>query len=364
MPEKIVRFNKLAKPPSTTAKSLHGRPTIRDVARLAGVGVGSVSRVVNNHAGVKPKTREAIERIIAEIGFEPDSIAGSMRRITTHTVGCVIRDFNLPGFAEFINAAEAVFRAAGYTMLLANTDGRKDSEMSLLKVLSQRRTDGVLMTLSDETDQELIDTLNRLKMKVVLINRDVASTHDRLLIDHQSGMIQATKYLCSLGHRRIALLTSEVKIYPGRNRIAGFTAALEEMGRSLARNPVRTGVTTSDSAFLETAALLSGKNPPTAIIVGGRALLSGTIRAIRNIGLKVGPDVSLITDSDSELAELMTPSITAVRWDLEDWGRTAARMLLERLKQSPVAEPRRIVIATELVVRDSCMPVRSMRARA
>jgi LacI family transcriptional regulator len=352
----------VAKPRSKQATTLHGKPTIRDVARLAGVGVGSVSRVVNKHAAVKPKTREAIERIIAEIGYEPDSIAGSMRRVTTNTVGCIIRDFNLPGFAEFINAAEAVFRSAGYTMLLANTDGRKDFEISLLKTLSQRRTDGVLMTLSDETDQELIETLNRLKMKVILINRDVDSIHDRLLIDHQSGIIQATKYLCSLGHRRIALLTSEEKIYPGRNRIAGFTAALEQSGLPSNRNPVRTGVTSSESAFLETAALLSGKNPPTAIIVGGRALLTGAIRAIRNVGLQIGPDVSLITDSDSELAELTTPSITAVRWDLKEWGRTAAQMLLERLKQGADMEPRRIVINTELVVRDSCMAVRSRRA--
>ncbi len=353
----------MAKPRSTRTKEVIDKPTIRDVARLAGVGVGSVSRVVNKHAAVKPKTREAIERVIAEIGYEPDTIAGSMRRETTHTVGCVIRDFNLPGFADFINAAEAVFKTAGYTMLLANTDGRKDFEISLLRVLSQRRTDGVLMTLSDETDQELIDTLNRLKMKVVLINRDIETKHDRLLIDHQSGIMQATKYLCSLGHRRIALLTSEARIYPGRSRIAGFTAALKQSGLTLAKNPVRTGVTSPESAFLETAALLSEKNPPTAIIVGGRALLTGAIRAIRNIGLDIGPDVSLITDSDSDFAELTTPSITAIRWDLQEWGRTAAQMLLERLKQGVNSEPRRVVIGTELVVRDSCMPVRSMRPR-
>ena len=354
----------MAKVRSSRAKVTNEKPTIRDVARLAGVGVGSVSRVVNKHAAVKPKTREAIERIIAEIGYEPDTIAGSMRRQTTHTVGCVIRDFNLPGFADFINSAEAVFKAAGYTMLLANTDGRKDFEMSLLRLLSQRRTDGVLMTLSDETDQELIETLNKLKMKVVLINRDVETIHDRLLIDHHNGIIQATKYLSSLGHCKIALMTSETKIYPGRSRITGFTAALEQAGLSVAESTIRTGISSPENAFLETSAVLSGKNPPTAIIVGGRALLTGTIRAIRTMGLEIGPDVSLITDSDSDFAELAHPSITAIRWDLEEWGRTAAQMLIGRIKHTAASEPRRVIIKTELVVRDSCLPISAMRTRS
>ena len=348
----------MAKVRSKRATTLHNKPTIRDVARLAGVGVGSVSRVVNKHASVKPKTREAIERIIAEIGYEPDSIAGSMRRVTTHTVGCVIRDFNLPGFAEFLNSAESVFRAAGYTMLLANTEDRKDLEISLLKTLSQRRTDGILMTLSDETDPELMAALDRSKMKVVFINRDMDSKHDRLLLDHRNGMIQAIKYLLSLGHRQIALITSEANIYPGRSRISGYQAALKQAKITVDRNLIRSGITNINNAFREVSSLLSEKEPPTAIVVGGRSLLVGALRAIRNLGLRIGPDVSLITDSDSELAELTTPAITAVKWDLKEWGQTAAQMLIERLKQGTNTEPRRIVISTELVVRDSCAPVR------
>jgi LacI family transcriptional regulator len=348
----------MAKVRSKPAATLHNKPTIRDVARLAGVGVGSVSRVVNKYSSVKPKTREAIERIIAQIGYEPDSIAGSMRRVTTHTVGCVIRDFNLPGFAEFLNTAESVFKSAGYTMLLANTEDQKNLEISLLKTLSQRRTDGILMTLSDESDPDLIDALNRSKMKIVFINRDVESKHDRLLLDHRNGIIQAMKYLLSLGHRHIALITSESNIYPGRSRINGYQAALRQAKLSVDKRLIRSGVTTVNNAFREVSMLLSEKDRPTAIVVGGRALLVGALRAIRNLGLRVGPDVSLITDGDSELAELTNPAITAVKWDLKEWGRTAAQMLIERLKQDATAEPRRIMIATELVVRDSCMPVR------
>ncbi len=95
--------------PTKTKKvaSISKKPTIRDVARLAGVGVGSVSRVLNKSTSVKPKIRQTVERVIADIGFEPDRIAGSMRRLETYTVGCVIRDFNLPGFSEFLLAAES-----------------------------------------------------------------------------------------------------------------------------------------------------------------------------------------------------------------------------------------------------------------
>ena len=354
----------MAKPRPKKTASIPEKPTIRDVARLAGVGLGSVSRVLNKSASVKPKTRRAVERVIAEIGYEPDRIAGSMRRLRTHTVGCVIRGFNTPGFSEFLHAAESVFKDAGYIMLLANTEDRKDLEISLLKSLSQRRTDGILITVSNEDDPELFEALRRSNMKVVLINRDPPTTHDRLLVDHRNGIVQATKYLLSLGHRDIALLTSSPDIYPGRSRIEGFLYAMKQANVVAKKKLLRTETSTVDDAFRETAALLTSEHPPTALIVAGRALLPGAIRAIQNLGLKIGPDLSLISDSDSEFAALTSPAITAVRWDLQQWGRSAAQMLLDRLKDGPDPETRRVVLNAELVLRDSCMPLNPKRRSA
>ena len=351
----------MAKARSKKVASVSKKPTIRDVARLAGVGVGSVSRVLNKSTSVKAKTRQRVERVIADIGFEPDRIAGSMRRLETFTVGCVIRDFNLPGFSEFLRAAESTFKTAGYTMLLANTEDRKDQEISLLRTLSQRRTDGIIMTVSSEEDPELLDALNHSNMKIVLINRDPKSKQDRLLVDHRNGIVQATKYLLSLGHRDIALLTSSADIYPGRSRIEGFISAMKQSNLPAKKKFIRAGISTVDEAFRETAALLTAEYPPTALIVAGRALLTGAIRAIHNLGLKIGPDLSLISDSDSDFAALTTPAITAVRWDLQQWGRSAAQMLLDRLKGGSHAETRRVILHAELVLRDSCMALKSNR---
>jgi len=329
------------------------RPTIRQVAQRAGVAIGTVSRVLNKHPTVEPSIRRLVERTIEELGYQPDAVAGSMRRTKTQTIGCAIRDFDLPGFAAFLTAAEQRFRAAGYTMLLSNTENSKEIELSLLRTFGARRADGVLMTLSDESDADLLAVLHRMSMPLVLTDRDMVPDVDCVTADHHGGIRQATAHLLSLGHRRIALLTGEPKSFPARGRIAGFEAAFRSAGLQPPARLIRARSFSPEFSRDEVLRLLAESRPPSAIIAGGMGMLSGVLRALRQAGKAIGRDISVI-GTESDLAELTTPGITAIDWDLRAMGRSAAEMLLDRIEQRVTGGPRHVKLPTRLIQRESC----------
>lgn len=331
--------------------------TIRDVATAADVAIGTVSRVLNDHQSVTKEVRERVLKTISALGYQRNAIAQSMRSTRTKMVACAIRDFDIPGFASYVKAAEAAFRAAGYTFILASTANAKSVELSLLQTFSQRRVDGVMMTMSDETDPDLVDAITNAAMPVVLIDRELVQSVDSVSADHQSGARQATEYLLSLGHRRIALLVGDPKAYPSRSRIAGYTEAHRSSGVPIDPNLVRTRLLSNEATFRETAAVLGRTERPTAIYAAGLDMLSGPLRAVRAAGLVVGQDISIISGNDSDLAELSTPPITALRWDRSEMGRHAAEMLLDRIEQESQSPPRRIRLPVSLVVRGSCRAI-------
>ena len=323
----------------------------------ADVAIGTVSRVLNDHHSVTKEVRERVQKTISAMGYQRDAIAQSMRSTRTKMVACAIRDFDIPAFASYVKAAEATFRNAGYTFILASTANAKNVELDLLQTFGQRRVDGVMMTMSDETDADLVDAITSATMPIVLIDRELVQSVDSVSADHRSGARQATEYLLSLGHRRIALLVGDPKAYPSRSRIEGYKEAYQSFGLQIDANLVRDRLLSNEATFRETAALLGRKDRPTAIYAAGLDTLSGPLRAVRAAGLVVGQDISILSGNDSDLAELSTPPITALRWDRSEMGRHAAEMLLDRIDQGTQSPPRCIRLPVSLVVRGSCRAV-------
>jgi LacI family transcriptional regulator len=333
--------------------------TIRDVARTAGVAVGTVSRVINSHTSVSPQVRERVTEAIRVLGYKPDAVAQSMRLRTTRTVACAIRDISIAGFGSFVKAAEHVLREAGYTLLLTNTDEEPEREIELLRTFSNRRVDGVIMTLSDEGHEDLRRTLDEMGVPVVLMDRDIALDLDVVSIDHRGGAKAAAGHLLGLGHRRIALLTGLTAMRPAHERIAGFEEAYRLIGISTDPDLVRSGGFSAEFGFEQLSQLLASGNPPSAVIAGGMTMLPGVLRAIAAHGLKVPEDISVVAGGDTDLAELSAPPVTAVRWSNADWGRNAVRLLLDRIEGRYDALPRHVTLGTELVHRLSCAPPRT-----
>lgn len=330
-------------------------PTIRDVAQLAKVSIGTVSRVLNGHKSVSGDVRTRVSGAIARLRYEPDQVAQSMRLRVTRTVACATRDISIPGFGSIVKGAEEVLRAQSYTLLLAVTDDRKEREMELLRMFMKRRVDAVITTTSSEDDSDLSEQLEKLKVPVVLLDRDLPENLDAVIVDHQAGLRAATEYLIEMGHLRIALITGRPTTRPARERIAGFRNALAGKEEVHRQSVVRAVGFTSESGFLETSSLLSVDNRPTAIIAGGMAMLPGVMEAVRAKNLRIPEDISIIAGADTDLARLAQPPITAIRWNELNVGRLAAQLLLDRLADTQGENSRRhIMVPTELITRRSC----------
>jgi len=332
------------------------RPTIRQVADAAGVSLGTVSRVLNTHKSVRPETRARVKEAIRSLGYEPDSVAQSLRSRTTRTIGCIIRDITIPTLASFVKGAQDELQAANYALMVANSESRKDRELELLSLFARRRADGLILSLSSEEDQEIVEAVKSFHLPVVLLDREIPRSADSITINHAEGMQHAVEYLLSLGHRRIALITGKADLHPGRQRILGYHRAHEARGMAVDPDLLRSGSFLAEYGFRETSALLSSSDPPTAIISGGMDMLSGVLRAVRTHHARIPEDVSIVACSDCELAQFVTPAISVIYWDWAMVGRFTARILLDRLQGAASPEVRALRLSTELIVRSSCGP--------
>lgn len=332
------------------------RPTIKDVARRASVSLGTASRVINGHKSVSDDIRARVEQAIVDLGYRPDAVAQSMRRGATRTIGIVIRDITVPVLAGFVKSAQEVLEEAGYTLITASSDDRREREVDILTALSRRRVDGLIMTTSSELDPLVINAQESIGSPVVLLDRETPASFDAVLIDHCEGTRRAVEHLLDLGHHRIALLTGSETVRPSADRVLGYQDAFEARGLAVDPDLIRTHSFAAEFGYVETSALLGQQQPPTAIIAGGIAMLAGALRAIRAHALRVPDDISLIGNSDSDLAELATPPITIIRWSYAEIGKTAAQFILDRIESDPERPPRRVRFATELVIRGSCAP--------
>jgi LacI family transcriptional regulator len=320
------------------------------------VSVGTVSRVLNANANVQPQLRHRVQRAIAELGYSPNAVAQSMRFRATRTIGCVIREINIPALANFVRAAHDVLDEAGYSLLLSNSEGRRERERELLERLSRRQADGVMIGPYTPITAEFDAFLRGLDIPMVLVDRDEPGWADAVMTDHAQGVRAATEHLLHLGHRAIALITGDVSLYPARERVRGFEQALRAGGLEPDARLVHTGSFLPSAGFLYCSSILASRERPTAIIAGGIGMLPGVLRAIQVRGLRIPSDLSVIGSGDSDLADLYAPPISLQRWDQAEVGRIAAGLLLDRLLDRAGPEPRHVLLPNEFVARDSIGP--------
>ncbi|HEY4068090.1 MAG TPA: LacI family DNA-binding transcriptional regulator [Burkholderiaceae bacterium] len=335
------------------------RPTIRDVALAAGVSVGTASRAFNRAGRVSAAAIAAVQAAAERLGYAPDAIAQSMRTQSTGVVGLLVSDFSNPLYARIIKAVEARLQREGIALLLANTNNDGRRERAMIDFFRRRRVDGLILGACESEKPELLKTLQSQGVPVVALDRDFDAECSGVHVDHFHGALQATRYLLNLGHTRIALLTPGSVLRPGRERIAGFRDAFAERGLTVEPKLIRAEPSAMEFAFSESLALLSSPDAPTAFVCLGTRILAGVLQGLRHSGLVAAEDVSIVSVGDTDLSQLFTPAITSLTWDLEAVGTVAAELLLKRLASSAAAssvEPERIVITTQLVLRESCAP--------
>ena len=340
------------------------RPTIRDVAAAAGVAVGTASRALNRSGRVSADAVAAVTQAARRLGYEPDAIAQSMRTRSTGVVGLLVSDFANPLYARILGAVEARLQQDGVALLLANTHNDARQERRLIDLFRRRRVDGLILGPCENENPALLDELAHQHLPVVALDRDLGTAGSGVHVDHFGGAQQVARYLLGLGHERVALLTSGPVLRPGRERIAGFTAAYAERGRKPDPAMIRAERSAMEFAFSEALALLSAPKPPTAFVCLGTRILSGVLQGLRHAGRTVPDDASVVSIGDTDLSQLFSPAITALTWDLDAVGHALAELLLRRLGRDAVVEPERIVMTTQLVLRESCAPLKAAPAKA
>jgi LacI family transcriptional regulator len=327
------------------------RPTMHDVAARAGVALSSVSRALGNHPDVSKRMRRRVLEAAAELGYEPNFLAQSLRTGNTQTIGFVVRDIANPFLAAIANGAEKYLRERGYVILLVNSDGDPDLDAEHINVLRRRRVDGLILNMVDEQHQPTLDAIASLESPIALVDREVPDlAASVVLCDHYSGVKAATADLTEHGHRRIALISGPQNVRPVRERIRGMTDALA--ARGIEQDPALLGLGPFAGTFAydQMNAMLDAADPPTAVLTGGVQVTLGAMRALAHRQLVAGRDIGFVALDELDLLEIVQPAVSVVARDPQRMGAEAARLLLAAAAGEA---PERVTLPTEYHARST-----------
>jgi len=332
------------------------RAGMREVASLAGVAISSVSRVLSGHPDVSAEMRERVLDAVAQLEYEPDFLAQSLRRGQTMSVGFVLADISNPLMADIVLGAEATLRGRGYSLLLMSSENDPALDGAHIRFLQARRVDGLILSLASETDPATLDVLGGVTVPMVVVDRalDPALGASAVVNDHATGMRAAIGHLVSVGHRRIALIGGRPETLPARQREQAMRAAIAELGGGV-EGIYLPGPFSREHGREAAHRVLGAEDRPTALVAGGNQVLIGALEVIGELGLRVGRDLSLVTCDDVPLSTLYRPPIASISRDTVGLGATAARLLLDRLGDEP-GPPRTAVLPTTYTPRASVAP--------
>ena len=332
--------------------------TISDVARLAAVSTMTVSRVVNKSDYVSEATRARVERAIAELGYVPNALARQLRSKRTKTLALVMADITNPFFTTVARGVEDVAGARGFGVLFCNTDESEVEEVDYVSMLIQRQIDGVLLVPATSSSRSLA-LLRSQNVPVAILDRRVRSRHvDVVRGDSEAGAYALVRHLLELGHRRIAVLAGSKAVSTSVDRVAGFTRALAEAGIQPDPRLVRYGGYHQSEGYAMARDVLDVAPAPTAIFAANNFIAAGAIRAVREAGLHVPADISMVGFDDLASEWLMDPFLTVFAQPAYAIGQRATELLLERIDGQAPTTPREIVLPGELIVRRSSGPPR------
>jgi len=329
--------------------------TVKDVAKRAGVSAMSVSRVINDRPGVGAETRRRIEEAIAELNFAPSRIASSLVSAKTQTIGLIVPDVSNPFFAPIVRGAETAARKAGFRVLLCNSESDLRLERDYVSDLVSHRVEGLLIAPVSDRSREHLARLKKGQYPLVLIDRHIERLDcDSVTLDNVGSARTLGEHLLAVGHRRIAHITDATDVSTGRERLKGFEEALRAAGIPL--EPELLFHTTVDQigGYRAMQQILRMEARPSAVLAVNNMTAVGAMQAIREAGLTVPHDISLVCFDDVQHLAVVAPFLTVIDQPAETMGSVAAQLLLERIAGQAGGRSRRIIFPGKLIVRQSC----------
>jgi LacI family transcriptional regulator len=327
---------------------------MKQVAKMAGVSLGTVSHVLNGSARVKEPLRKRVLDVVNSLGYQPSQLARGLRRDKTNMIGMVIPDVTNPFFPAVVRGAEDVAFSNGYRLVLCNTDNDHSKELVHLNELRTYLPAGLLVIPSNFSDLTAqAESYRKSGTAVVCVDRLPKRWEgDSATVANDEGAFQATRYLIQLGHRRLAVITGPLHLTNAQERVDGFKRALAEADISLAQTYFQE---TTFDGHSKALLLLRMLPRPTAIFAGNDMIALGVLHAIRELGLRCPEEVAVMGFDDLDFDEFTSPSLSSVFQPGYQLGATAAHMLLERMQgnQGPAIHE---VLQTQLKIRGSVGP--------
>jgi LacI family transcriptional regulator len=328
---------------------------IKDVARLAGVSVGTVSNVLNRPEKVAESTRVRVRAVIDELGFVRSETARQLRVGTSRILAILVLDMANPFFVAVAKGAERAAREAGLGVMLCNSAGSSAEEAEYLSLFAEQRVRGVLVTPADQTGHNVREFARR-RIPFVHVDRAVPESEGcSVSVDDVAGGTLAVRHLLSAGHRSVTYISGPRQLAQCRDRRTGALAALREAGLpEKALRQVEAAKLDVASGIDAGARLLGLAERPTAVFCANDLLALGVLQAMYSAGVNVPGDVSIVGYDDIEFAAAAVVPLTSVRQPADRMGRTAAEMLMD--ETGPDADRhvhRAVVLQPELVVRNS-----------
>jgi LacI family transcriptional regulator len=330
---------------------------MQEIARIAGVSLGTVSHVLNNTAKVSEPKRARVLEAVQAAGYQPSQLARGLRRDATNMIGMVIPDITNPFFPAVVRGAEDVAFSNGYRLILCNTDNDHSKEIMHLNELRTYLPAGLIVipsNFSDLTTQA--ESYRRAGSGVVCIDRLPRNwSGDSVTANNEAGAYDATRHLIQLGHTKLATITGPLHLTNAMDRLGGFKRAVKEAKLHLFPEYVQETTFDKQGGHAKTLILLRLIPRPTAIFAGNDMIALGALLAVREAGLRCPEEISIMGFDDLDLAETTNPSLSSVAQPGYQLGTTAAQILLDR-RDGDTSPAKHIVLETLLHLRNSVAP--------
>ncbi|NVZ84681.1 LacI family DNA-binding transcriptional regulator [Pseudomonas yamanorum] len=325
--------------------------TMEDVARIAGVSTSTVSHVLNGTRKVSPDTVQAVQSAIRQLGYIPNTLARSLARSTTNTIGVAISALSNHYFSETVHAMETECAKHGYMMLFVDTHDDPEQELRVVTALHHRRVDGIL--LAPSTGSLALEYLLVNEVPAVLVDRMMSDRFDQVGVENTQSTQALVAHLIEHGHRRIGFISGRAGLGTSDERVAGYQAAL--LAAQLPFDPqlLVNGGSSSEPARQATQQLLALDTPPTAIMAGNNLMTLGAMHALRDARIEVPGQMALVGFDDFEWADFFVPRLTLIAQPVQELGAQAVNLLLERMA-SPKRKKHSVRLAPTLKIRNSC----------
>lgn len=335
-------------------------PTIYDVAHEAGVSYSTVSRTLTGFEFVKPSTREKVLRAAEKLGYVPNQQARSLAGGRSNLIGVLVPGLGNSYIGEILRGVDEALAESDYNLILYTTHRHNSKESHYAATIMNSGVDGLLLVVP-LISTSYLDTLHDQNFPYVVIDQlDKSPKGSFVSATNWQGAYELTQYLLELGHQRIGFISGLAGLNSTGERLAGFAAALSDHNLPLQEEIILDGSFSEQGGYAATQKMLALADPPTAIFAANDLSAFGAIEAIREHGLHVPEDISLVGFDDIPQASLIYPKLTTVRQPLDQMGREAVNILLQQIAH-PERAKREVTLATEVIIRDSCCPPRSSK---